>query len=252
MSLPILKTLAALLIAIIGLSAGLYPYLNRWRGHVQAFSKSEALAAGVFFGAGLIHMLPDAASDFDADGVDYPVAFLIAGFVYLAFLLAEHLGREFQSKIVKDRADTRLAVIAFFMLSIHSAIVGTALGVANTLSLALVLTFAVVAHKWAAAFSLAIALTRSPLSVAVSLALFFAFVCSTPLGIFFGEEMDTWLSQNTYIEPVFNSLAAGTFIYLGTLHGLAHSPMVEQCCNLRQFSFVVIGFLLMALVAIWM
>lgn len=252
MSLQTLKTLAAILVALVGLGAGLYPYLSRWRGRVEAFPSSEALAAGVFFGAGLIHMLGDAASDFDAFGTGYPIAFLIAGLSYLAFLLMEHLGREVQSHTAADQADTRLALIAFVMLSMHSAIVGTALGIDNTVSAVLILMLAVVAHKWAAAFSLAVTLTRSSLPSRVSLSLFLVFVCMTPTGIFFGEALDAWLSQNPYVEPVFNAFAAGTFLYLGTLHGLAHSPMVKQCCDLRQFGLVLAGFSLMALVAIWM
>jgi hypothetical protein len=38
---------------------------------------------------------------------------------------------------------------------------------------------------------------------------------------------------------------------LGTLHGLERCVMVERCCNLRDFSFVIIGFLLMASVAMY-
>ena len=51
-----------------------------------------------------------------------------------------------------------------------------------------------------------------------------------------------------YLSP---AASAGTFLYLGTLHGLSRAVMVQQCCNLKQYTFVIIGFSLMAIVAIW-
>ena len=77
------------------------------------------------------------------------------------------------------------------------------------------------------------------------------FCISTPIGILFGTYLTQLISPNSLLEPIFNSIAAGTFIYLGTLHGLSRSFMVKKCCNLKNFSFVVLGFTIMAVVAIW-
>ena len=73
----------------------------------------------------------------------------------------------------------------------------------------------------------------------------------TPLGIYFGDVISTSLAEHTLIQPIFSSIAAGTFLYLGTLHGLSRSFMIEKCCNLKNFTYVIIGFSLMAVVAIW-
>jgi len=49
-----------------------------------------------------------------------------------------------------------------------------------------------------------------------------------------------------------SALAAGTFLYLGTLHGLENATLVKPCCDLKRFYFVILGFGVMAVVAIWM
>jgi len=56
---------------------------------------------------------------------------------------------------------------------------------------------------------------------------------------------------NPLLTPIFSALAAGTFIYLGTLHGLANGMLVARCCELRSFSLVVLGYVIMAVVAVW-
>lgn len=38
---------------------------------------------------------------------------------------------------------------------------------------------------------------------------------------------------------------------MGTLHGLERSILIKDCCNTKQYTFVIIGFALMAIVAIW-
>jgi len=45
--------------------------------------------------------------------------------------------------------------------------------------------------------------------------------------------------------------AAGTFLFFGTLHGLASTQMINCCCNQREFIAAVWGFAVMAVVAIW-
>jgi len=108
---------------------------------------------------------------------------------------------------------------------------------------------AIITHKWAESFALAIQLNKSSLSYKKSLLFFILFSIMTPLGIFLGWYFGHELPSHSLLEPVLIAASAGTFLYLGTLHGLDRCVMVERCCNLRDFSFVIIGFLLMAGVA---
>lgn len=239
------------LILLVTVGAGAYPFLTRAKQALRDdFQSSEALAAGVFLGAGLIHMLADSAADFVGHGIGYPIPFLLCGATFLLLLFLEHVGRELYSHHSGDR-NPLFAVLAVLMLSLHSFLAGAALGLNQNLGLVLIILFAILAHKWAASFSLALHLVKSRLSVKVSLLLFMIFALMVPLGILFGHFAAEALGRMPLLTPVFTALAAGTFLYLGTLHGLTRAVMVKQCCDLRHFFYVVAGFGLMALVAIW-
>ncbi len=251
------KSVYALIIFVISVLSGLLPltYANKNRAQNKLGSSEfvigEALAAGVFLGAGLLHMLSDAAQDFNELGYHYPFAALLCGIIFLALLLLEHVGKE-----VKDHSShssegsTIFALLAVAMLSVHSLFEGIALGIRNDLSLVIIVFIAIMAHKWADSYSLAIHVSKSRLKNSTNWVIFFIFTLMTPFGIFFGNYIDTVLS-GTVVGPVFTSLAAGTFLYIGTLHGLNRAVMVERCCNLRNYTYVIIGFVLMAAVGIW-
>jgi len=167
--------------------------------------------------------------------------------VVLLLLLFEHLGNE-----MNDGRDDNsgLALLATAMLSVHSFLAGAALGT-STGTFAVVIFLAIIAHKWAASFALAVSLLRSPLGRYSRFIAFSVFVFFLPLGVACGAIANSFDAQYPLLAPTFKALAAGTFLYLGTLHGLAKGTLVERCCDLREFSAVVFGFALMAVVAIW-
>lgn len=244
-----IKLGAALLIFIITLIAGFYPFLKRIKtnqGH--NFPIGESLAAGVFLGAGLLHMLGDAAHTFYQLHYDYPFAFMIAGAVFLFFLLLEHIGRELYYHKASGNA---FAILAVVMLSIHSFFSGAALGLSESLSVVLIVWLAIIAHKWAASFALAIQINKSHLPFKVGVILFLVFAIMVPLGIVFGGSVNSILSTNPLIAPIFSAIAAGTFLYLGTLHGLEQAVLIRQCCSLHKYYLVILGFAIMAVVAWW-
>lgn len=245
------QLISLVVILLVTLAAGAYPFLRRAKiGLKSDFQTGEAIAAGVFLGAGLIHMLADSASEFSAHHVDYPVPFLLCGGIFLLLLFLEHIGREVYSHASGERSPL-FAVLAMIMLSVHSFLAGAALGLSQNIGLMVVILFAVLAHKWAASFSLAIHLVKSKLSTRTAVCLFAIFALMVPLGILFGGYLSTDLQAYPLLTPAFMALAAGTFLYLGTLHGLSRAVMVKQCCDLRHFFYVVGGFALMAVVAIW-
>jgi solute carrier family 39 (zinc transporter), member 1/2/3 len=245
-----LKYVSALAIFCVAILAAWVPFRQRLqttRGY--AFPRSEALASGVFLGAGLIHMLGDASDEFLHLHVHYPMAFLLAGISFLTLLLLEHYATEIAHH--NKASSFSLAILAFVMLSIHSLFAGAALGLGKTFSTTILILIAIIAHKWAASFSLAIQLNKSSQPFKTNLIYFALFVLMTPIGIILGDQISHVSAQHNFIQPVFTALAAGTFLYIGTLHGLKRSVMIERCCNLRDFSFVIIGFALMAVVALW-
>jgi zinc transporter ZupT len=115
----------------------------------------------------------------------------------------------------------------------------------------IMLFLAIITHKWAESFAISIQLNKSTLSSKYAIMLFLSFALMTPLGIGIGWYFGRDVSTHSLIDPILMAVSAGTFLYLGTLHGLERCVMVQRCCNLRDFSFVIIGFLLMAAVAVY-
>ena len=87
-----LKLLLVLVVVLVSVAAG-RPALRSGSSDRQrpALGLGEAFAAGVFLGAGLIHMLGDAQGAFDSAGVDYPYPMVTCGAVMLLLLWVEHL-----------------------------------------------------------------------------------------------------------------------------------------------------------------
>lgn len=250
MSLFQFKLISAAIIFLMIIFAAWIPFRKSWKSaHGHSFPIGEALAAGVFLGAGLIHMLSDSFWEFADAGYDYPFPFLLCGLIFLLLLSLEHIGMELKKSAADE--NSTIAILAVFMLSVHSLLAGTALGISHSLSSMMVILIAILAHKWAESFSLAVVINKTPLTKTMRFVYFFIFAFMTPLGILAGTTLESFFGGYDVLEAIFNSMAAGTFIYIGTLHGLKRSVMVERCCNLKEFLWVIIGFLLMAIVAIW-
>src|SRR3990167_2415400 len=244
-----LKLFFSISIFIVIIIAGWYPFKKRKQTEHLDFPIGETLATGVFLGAALLHLLPESGNMFLKMGYSYPFGFLITGLTFLIFLWFEHLGKELYHH--KNHRHPAFAILAWVMLSIHSLVLATALGFSESYSIAIMLFLAIITHKWAESFAISVQLNKSSLSNSQNIILFLIFAVMTPLGVYLGWYLGHDVSTNSLIDPVLIAVSAGTFLYLGTLHGLERCVMVPRCCNLKYFSFVIIGFLLMASVAIY-
>ncbi len=214
-----LKIIFAVSIFIVILIAGWYPFKKRLKDdkHID-FPIGETLATGVFLGAALLHMLPESNTLFKEMGYNYPFAFIITGVVFLIFLWFEHLGKELYHH--HDAEHPAFAILAWAMLSVHSLMLGAALGFTQYNSMIIMLFLAIITHKWAESLAIAIQLNKSSMSTRKSMVFFFFFSLMTPLGIYFGWYFGHGVETNSLFDPILIAASAGTFLYLGTLHGL--------------------------------
>jgi len=245
-----LKLLLVLVVVLVSLAAGRPALRSGSSDHQRpALGLGEAFAAGVFLGAGLIHMLGDAQGAFVRAGVDYPYPMVICGAVMLLLLWVEHLANHAAEH---SRGDQRIVPLtAVFMLSIHSLLMGAAFAIATSVTMTIVIFIAVLAHKGSASFALGLELGRSSFNSVSAWRLFLVFVAMFPFGALLGQSLSNASDAHPLVEASISALAAGTFLFFGTLHGLASSPMIQRCCNQREFVGALGGFALMALVAIW-
>jgi zinc transporter ZupT len=194
-------------------------------------------------------MLPDAATEFTKAGYHYPFPFLIAGGSFLLLLLLEHIVGSLNHHA--NYFLSSIALLTVCMLSIHAFLEGTALGLSEGFATTIVIFIAIIAHKSATGFALSVNLNKSMLSFSSRLINFSIFALMTPLGILGGTWILNSTEQNVLLMPILSSLAAGTFIYIGTLHGLARASLIRHCCNMKEFFIMLLGFIMMALVAIF-
>jgi zinc and cadmium transporter len=204
--------LHALLIFLVALAAGLAPLRVHWHG--ERLRLVVSLAAGIFFGAAFLHMIPESA---ELVGPRVGV-YLLAGFLllYVAenFLLGggcEHGDCDYH----------RLGLVSFFGLSFHGLIEGLALGSsAQVPALMPVIFIAILAHKAPASFSLGTLLTHGNYTRLQLVGLVTGFAAIVPVGAAVAVILAKGVSSVTVGAMV--ALSAGTFLHIATDEMLPH------------------------------
>jgi len=249
---PILfKFLAGFVILLVTLLCGLAPIRNWWKQtYSHTLGLAEAFAGGIFLGVALFHMLPDANDGFvQALGQNnYPYANLLAavGFMFL-------LGIENAMLRVNQQRINLIPYLLAVVLSLHALIEGAALGISETLSGTILIFTAIIVHKGSESLALAAHLARNSVLPKQAISIFLVFSAMTPLGILAGDFLAETSEHVRYplLEPTFNALAAGTFLYIATLHKIHHQHLHENFGKLKEFIFMTIGLSFMAILAIW-
>lgn len=207
-------------------------------------------AGGVFLGAGFIHMLGDASGNFATilPDVDFPVAYLLAAVGFVAVLAIERVVFKAASA-----AQGPYAYILTLVLGFHSLLAGIALGVEDAALVGLAIAIAIVAHKGAAAFALATSFVRADMARPRAWRLVATFSCVTPLGILIGALLGNLLAEESgeIVEAVFDSLAAGSFLYIAALDIIQEEFDDRPHSHVPAFLALLAGLGLMALIAIW-
>jgi zinc transporter 1/2/3 len=239
-------------IFLFGMAGGTLPrILGEGRHGETLLTLGSGFAGGVFLGAGVIHLLGDSHEFFaEAAGKgDYPYFLLVGGIGFLIVLMLEKvLVRADEG----DAANSNHPYILLAVLSLHSMIAGTALGLESELSGALVLLLAVVAHKSFAAFALGLSFRQGGLARRRYFSLLLLFSLTTPLGVLIGASLNNFLQSEIALEleAVFDGLAGGTFIYVASMDVIGHE-FDDGRLRWAKFTAVALGFGLMALLAIW-
>ena len=280
MSLFEIKVVAALAILLVGIVGGVIPLLAARHDVSRRFlSLGNALAGGIFLGAGFIHLLPEAGEALEGV-VDYPLAPLLAAVGVVALLLIDRVLFEAGHALASDKDEGKrqplYPLVLLVVLSIHSVIAGIALGIEAELAASLLVMIAILSHKGSAAFALMVSVQAAGADRRQLKRVLAVFVVMTPLGILFGALASGFFEGDTalLIEGSFNALAAGTFVYVAILDvidaemsrsddriarfvrssllGDDDVPMPEEDTD-RMYKFVLIsvGLVSMAVLAVW-
>jgi zinc transporter 1/2/3 len=135
---------------------------------------------------------------------------------------------------------------------VHSIILGVALGAQSSLTSALAIFAAIMAHKAMAGFALGVSYHRSGASLRQTAPVAAFFSSMTPLGILAGTAVDALVSSGgrQLFEATFDSVAAGTFLYIATLD-IIRTEFELPGDNWQKWLLAAVGFGLMAVLAVW-
>jgi len=245
----------SLMLILSGTFAGGYLPLFRQEEakKVKGFPMGQAFSAGVFIALSLTLMLPSSSGLFKKiyPDINYPVSSLIAIISFLFLLFLEHFTTHMETKGESEEGSSSpiIPLVMTTMIAIPSFFLGTALGISSGQS-ALFLLVAILMHKSSAGFALALKMVRSRLTKVSTFLVFTTFAASTPIGIIVGENIHKFLGPHgiATVKAYILSLAAGTFLYIATLHELKHTPLIEDCSTKKGFIFMLAGFIITAFV----
>ena len=278
MSLFLIKAVAALSILVVGLIGGWIPLAAARRpGSRRFFSLGNALAGGIFLGAGFIHLLPESMEAFEEIS-EYPFGALLAAAGVGLLLLIDRVVYEMPGKRSSEKATEKPvhSLVLLVVLSVHSIIAGAALGLESAVSTSILVMFGILFHKGSAAFALIVSAFSMGADKKRLRTVLWIFVAMTPLGIVLGTLASSLLEgpEALLFEAIFNALAAGTFIYvaildvinaemssyqdrlarftLSTMTGGDDLPFpTEDSDRLLKFCLVIIGLSSMAVLGLW-
>lgn len=254
MSLLIYKIFAGITIFAMTLVAVIYPIrIHARSAHNHLLDFGDAFASGVFLGAALFHMLPESAENFHEimPNVHYPLPalFCAAGFLILLFLERLTVSSTKNSRHHKVAIPYVLGIV----IIIHSLIEGAVLGINTDLATAAIIFLAILAHKGSEGFALSITLARSKISSFVLIVFLGIFALTTPFGIALGTTAEAVLkaNQGQLFTASFSAFAAGTFLYMSTLHHINHHQRMHEAESLQEYFCLLLGVIVMGVIAFW-
>ncbi|KAG8596520.1 hypothetical protein GDO81_001955 [Engystomops pustulosus] len=143
------------------------------------------------------------------------------------------------------------SLILFCSLSVHSVFEGLAIGLQSKYASALEIAIAVLIHKGIIVFSLSLKLVQSMVTPVWLAIYIIIFSLMSPIGITIGIVVTLKKSNVvTLVQAILEGISSGTFVYVTFLEILpaelntGSKPLLRLC-------FIVIGFTIMAVIAIW-
>lgn len=216
-SLQLLLATALLLLTVIAGLPSLLPSISNKL--TKYLTEADAFSRGVFLGAGLTHLLPEAIVGFGGHHLSHTGLLIITATCALSFALMLWIEKCLPHHINSMHASYMVPLLLILALSTHSFVEGYALGLQRSAHGSILLFIAIISHKLIAAIAIGIKLSGSKeLSYNSKAILFMLFACMTPFGVLAGIVSNQVLLHNQVIPAIANAIAAGTFVYIATMH----------------------------------
>jgi solute carrier family 39 (zinc transporter), member 1/2/3 len=214
------KSGAAIILLLITSAAGILPILQGDKETSRLMNLSNACARGIFLSAGFVHFLPDALrSQTNPTLGNTLTLFALTAITILFFEYGEQCSWRAAKRCQHHSCLPLYALLG--MLGIHSFIEGTGLGIQSNISDLVMVFSAILAHKVAVAFSLAMQMMHHHIKTKRSILFIALFASITPIAIlsstWFFLTYQPWIQSNDIISCI-DAICAGTFMYIGLVH----------------------------------
>lgn len=238
-------------------------------------SRAEALAGGVFLGAGLAHLLADSFQEL-VEVSNYPIAPAVCILTFTILTLIEYFtyserdqdfletgngendvdlldeNRQIR-RFHKDNSGMTVAIISLYcIMCVHSVIEGVALGIIPRWSTTIAIFCAIIGHKPVEAFSMSLIVFKGRPTKKFFFVTILIYCCCTPIATVFATYVGE--SSSNFVLGLIAAFSAGTFLFVGTTewsdmmeHKGQHST-VEKIWHFGMFSTGVIWMLGIAIV----
>lgn len=207
------------LIVLVTLLGGLPPVLAQGQqASMRLHEWGEAFARGLFLGLGLVHFLLPAWQQLGemTEGVMQPLVFIVAGLVVLGIgYLLQYLTIRVMTYFNIDQHYWNPSLLAL-LLTVHSILEGAALGIADLLGGFWLVFMAILMHKAADAFALAVSMRGSGMARKFMVKTMLVFSLMTPVGMLLASSLILWLESDPgqILTLLFDFFAGIAFVYL--------------------------------------
>lgn len=228
-------------------SLGRHYWLKRYDATHSQCDPWEPFIRGIFLGTALFHCLPDAFSGLSEGGIN--PYFSIAGSL-LFFLLLAGLTVLNSEEHHPPHPHCHISLIICLVLGVHVFFEGTALGMQPNFSTLLILTTAVLMHKFSEIAAFHRALNKAlPDSLKLQALFWGIFQSIATIGVLAGIFFKT-LGPGSYWDECCDILTAGTFFYLASpFHQHEPEPSSHTHPISNQLIKVALGMGIMAFLA---
>lgn len=248
---------ACSLIIVVTLIGGLPPALARGPlASARLHEWGEAFARGLFLGLGILHFLPEAWLSFQVED-EVGLRGIYFAMVALGVLFAGYLLQKGSRKVLAHcqlKQQYWSPLLLAILLTIHSVLEGAALGIAGLLGGFLFLFVAILAHKMADSFALAVSMRSSGMASSLMVKIVLLFSLMTPAGLLLGSSLTSWLQSypGQMLGTLFDFIAGITFVYLALAKtGCVSHPEEKNHVSHANVGYFLFGLLNMGILTWW-
>ncbi len=220
---------------------------------VHLLARAEYFSRGIFLGIALLHLLPEAYSDL-LPSLETHTLYSVLAIALLALLFMLVCEKGIMQIIYRREKNSHhwFAYWILILLCLHAFIEGAALGLSETFNAFLTLAVAILVHKGSEGFALGTVLQKYNFTVKTKKLLILSLALATPLGIFLTTHLEQILNHQHFndFEGYFNSIAAGTFLYIAICHALSGCDHANHASAHKRWLYYGLGLGLILLVTL--